>query len=97
MSKSILDVLIGVGMKSSLPKLVRAGPPEVLPVLLDGRVIGSLASGVVPKVVSYLRRLKVSATSLVCLVRFSSCVPHFHFSVFPKNNIVMHFADSWGP
>ncbi|GAV81142.1 RNA_pol_Rpb2_6 domain-containing protein/RNA_pol_Rpb2_7 domain-containing protein/RNA_pol_Rpb2_2 domain-containing protein/RNA_pol_Rpb2_1 domain-containing protein/RNA_pol_Rpb2_3 domain-containing protein/RNA_pol_Rpa2_4 domain-containing protein [Cephalotus follicularis] len=62
---SILDVLIGVGMTSSLPKLILAGPPVVLPVLLDGRVVGVIPTSEVEKVVAYLRRLKVSTASLI--------------------------------
>ncbi|XP_010520079.1 PREDICTED: DNA-directed RNA polymerase I subunit 2 [Tarenaya hassleriana] len=65
MRKSIVDVLVGVGMVSALPKLVRAGPPEVISVLLDGRIVGYLSSNLVPKVVSYLRRLKVAASSVI--------------------------------
>ncbi|XP_019055826.1 PREDICTED: DNA-directed RNA polymerase I subunit 2 [Nelumbo nucifera] len=60
---SILSVLIGVGMMPSLPKLVRAGPPEVLSVLLDGRVVGSISSTEVENAVAHLRRLKLSACS----------------------------------
>lgn len=52
-------------MTPSLPKLVQAGPPEVLSVLIDGRVVGSLPSSMVEKVVGHLRRLKVSANSMV--------------------------------
>ncbi|KAI3444963.1 hypothetical protein Pfo_001628 [Paulownia fortunei] len=63
--KSILKVLVSIGMTPSLPKLVQAGPPEVLPVLLDGRVVGSIASDITEKAVSHLRRLKVSATSAI--------------------------------
>ncbi|KAG8391300.1 hypothetical protein BUALT_Bualt01G0173600 [Buddleja alternifolia] len=63
--KSILKVLVGIGMTPSLPKLVQAGPPEVLPVLLDGRVVGSIPSNIVEKAVSHLRRLKVSAISAI--------------------------------
>ncbi|KAL2514232.1 nuclear RNA polymerase A2 [Forsythia ovata] len=62
---SILSVLVGMGMTPSLPKLVQAGPPEVLSVLLDGRVVGSIPSGIVGKAVSHLRRLKVAATSVI--------------------------------
>lgn len=62
---SILDVLVGVGMTTSWPKVDHAGPPRSLPVLLDGRVIGSLSSGEADKVVAHLRRLKVSAASVV--------------------------------
>ncbi|KAI3416630.1 uncharacterized protein J3R85_015253 [Psidium guajava] len=60
---SILNVLIKVGMTPSLPKIFQAGPPEVLSVLLDGRVVGSIPSAEVEKAVSYLRRLKLSTTS----------------------------------
>ncbi|KAL0397530.1 UNVERIFIED_CONTAM: DNA-directed RNA polymerase I subunit [Sesamum calycinum] len=60
--KSILKVLVSIGMTPSLPKLVQAGPPEVLPVLLDGRVVGSIASDIIEKAVCHLRRLKVAAT-----------------------------------
>lgn len=63
--KSVLKVLVSIGMTPSSPKLVQAGPPEVLPVLLDGRVVGSIASDIIEKAVSHLRRLKVSATSAV--------------------------------
>lgn len=63
--KSVVDVLVGVGMVSSLPKLVRAAPPKVIHVLLDGQVVGTLSSSLVTKVVSYLRRLKVEAPSVV--------------------------------
>lgn len=62
---SILRVLVGVGMTPSQPKLVHAGPPEVLFVLLDGRVVGSLPSSNVEKVVAHLRRLKVAATEAI--------------------------------
>ncbi|EPS62433.1 hypothetical protein M569_12357, partial [Genlisea aurea] len=61
--KSVLEVLVSSGMEPSEPKTVLAGPPEYLSVLLDGRVVGSIASGLVEKCVSYLRRLKVSAIS----------------------------------
>lgn len=63
--KSVVEVLTGAGMVSSLPKLVRAGPPKVIHVLLDGQVVGTLSSNLVTKVVSYLRRLKVEAPSVV--------------------------------
>ncbi|XP_065876124.1 DNA-directed RNA polymerase I subunit 2 isoform X2 [Euphorbia lathyris] len=63
--KAILNVLTGLGMISSLPKLVHAGPPQFLSVLLDGRLVGSLLSSEVEKVVAHLRRLKISAASVV--------------------------------
>ncbi|VVA93013.1 unnamed protein product [Arabis nemorensis] len=63
--KSVVDVLVGAGMVSSLPKLVRAGPPKVIHVLLDGQVVGSLSSDLVTKVVAYLRRLKVESPSVI--------------------------------
>ncbi|KAG5539242.1 hypothetical protein RHGRI_019713 [Rhododendron griersonianum] len=63
MRMSVLSVLVGVGMTPSLPKLMQAGPPEVLSVVLDGRVVGSIPSDIADKAVSHLRRLKLSATS----------------------------------
>ncbi|KAI3986275.1 hypothetical protein MKX01_028556, partial [Papaver californicum] len=51
--KSVVSVLTGIGMIPSLPKLVRAGPPEVVFVLLDGCV----------KAVAHIRRLKLSPYS----------------------------------
>lgn len=65
MRMSIYLVLIGLGMVPALPKLVQAGPPEVLSVLLDGRVVGSIPTNIVEKAVTHLRRLKLSATSEV--------------------------------
>ncbi|KAI3844252.1 hypothetical protein MKX03_032323, partial [Papaver bracteatum] len=61
--KSIMNVLTGIGMIPSLPKLVRAGPPEVVFVLLDGCVIGSMSSNIVEKAVTHIRRLKLSPYS----------------------------------
>lgn len=63
--KSVLKVLVSIGMTPSLPKLLLAGPPEVLPVLLDGRVVGSITSEIIEKAVCHLRRFKVSAASVV--------------------------------
>ncbi|KAL6327625.1 hypothetical protein AAG906_022046 [Vitis piasezkii] len=62
---SILSVLIGIGMTPALPKLVQAGPPEVLSVILDGRVVGSIPSSEVETAVNHLRRLKVSVISVI--------------------------------
>lgn len=72
---SILSVLIGVGVVPSLPKLVKAGPPAVLSVLLDGRVVGAIPSSEVEKAVAHLRRLKVLASSVVCLniCQYANC------------------------
>lgn len=63
MRMSILSILVGVGMAPSLPKLVQAGPPEVLSVLLDGCVVGFIPSDIVEKAVNHLRRLKLSETA----------------------------------
>lgn len=63
--KSILKVLVSIGMTPALPKLLLAGPPEVLSVLLDGRIVGSIAFDIIEKAVRHLRRLKVSATSVI--------------------------------
>ncbi|CAL1402187.1 unnamed protein product [Linum trigynum] len=63
--KSILGVLSGLGMAPSFPRLAASGPPQALSVLLDGRVVGSIRSSEVEKVVSKLRRLKVSAASMI--------------------------------
>ncbi|VVA32071.1 PREDICTED: DNA-directed RNA polymerase [Prunus dulcis] len=63
--ESILTVLSELQMISSVPKLVQAGPPANLSVLLDGCVVGSISSKVVEKVVAQLRRLKVSASSVI--------------------------------
>lgn len=83
MRKLIVDILVGMGMTPSLPKLDHAGLPEALFVLLDGRIIGSLMSTQIEKVVSHIRRLKVSAISVVglifLLVTFSCfCFPFYH-------------------
>ncbi|KAH9615819.1 hypothetical protein KSS87_022967 [Heliosperma pusillum] len=59
----IINTLFKLGMKSSLPKLVQGGPPEVLSVLLDGRVIGAIAASLVEKAVTHLRKLKLSEGS----------------------------------
>lgn len=56
-------------MMPSLPKLVLAGPPEVLTVFLDGCIVGSIASSQVEKVVAHLRRLKVSSPAVVCFFK----------------------------
>ncbi|KAH9621352.1 hypothetical protein KSS87_023266 [Heliosperma pusillum] len=60
MRLAIINTLFKLGMKSSLPKLVQGGPPEVLSVLLDGRVIGAIAASLVEKAVAHLRKLKLS-------------------------------------
>ncbi|CAL9777459.1 unnamed protein product [Musa acuminata subsp. burmannicoides] len=57
---SILSVLVGIGMTPLLPKLERAGPPEVLHVLLDGCVVGSISSVKIEEAVAHIRRLKLS-------------------------------------
>ena len=62
-------------MNPSLPKLVLAGPPEVLNVILDGCIIGTILSGQVEKVVDYLRRLKVSSTAVVLLFHLPCFFP----------------------
>lgn len=67
---SILSVLVGMGMTPSLPKLLQAGPPEVLSVLLDGRIVGYIPSDIVGNAVSHLRRLKVAATSVAFFCPF---------------------------
>lgn len=72
---SILSVLIEVGMTPSLPRLVHTGPPAALSVILDGRVVGSISSNQVEKVVAHLRRLKVSAASVVCFFPFIFLIP----------------------
>ncbi|KAF7836196.1 DNA-directed RNA polymerase I subunit 2 [Senna tora] len=62
---SVLKILVEVGMMPSLPKLVRAGPPVVLTVFIDGCIVGSVPSGQVEKVVAHLRRLKVSSAAVI--------------------------------
>uniref|UniRef100_A0A1D1YVP6 DNA-directed RNA polymerase subunit beta n=1 Tax=Anthurium amnicola TaxID=1678845 RepID=A0A1D1YVP6_9ARAE len=62
---SITKALIGVGMAPSSPKLERAGPPEVLFVLLDGCIIGSIVSSKIEKAITYIRLLKLSALSAI--------------------------------
>ncbi|KAI3709939.1 hypothetical protein L2E82_39709 [Cichorium intybus] len=64
-NKSILSVLVGAGMTPAIPKLVKAGPPEVLHVLLEGRVVGSIPTDRVEKAVNHLRKLKLSTTSAI--------------------------------
>ncbi|KAK6804123.1 hypothetical protein RDI58_001907 [Solanum bulbocastanum] len=65
MRMSILNVLIAIGMTPSSPKLVQAGPPELLSVLLDGRIAGYIPSDLIEKAVTHLRRLKLSSTSSI--------------------------------
>ena len=65
-----MSVLIAVGMIPSLPKLVQMGPPDVLNVILDGRIVGYISSGEVEKVVAHLRQLKVSSPHVVCIFPF---------------------------
>ncbi|KAJ0932347.1 putative DNA-directed RNA polymerase [Helianthus annuus] len=65
LQKSILSVLVAAGMTPSIPKLVKAGPPEVLHVLLDGRVIGTIPTDRIEKTVNHLRSLKLSAASMI--------------------------------
>ncbi|KAL9662188.1 hypothetical protein QQ045_027020 [Rhodiola kirilowii] len=57
---TFISVLVGYGMIPSLPMLVRAGPPEVLSVHLDGCIVGSIAAALVEKAVANLRSIKVA-------------------------------------
>lgn len=75
MRLSILRILVGIGMTPSLPRLVQAAPPEVLSVLLDGRIVGSIPANIVEKAITHLRRLKLSATSAVCFLQISLSEP----------------------
>ncbi|KAG9150705.1 hypothetical protein Leryth_008151 [Lithospermum erythrorhizon] len=61
--RSILSILVGAGMTPSLPRHLHGGPPEVLSVLLDGCVVGSIPSAWVEKAIFHLRKLKLSAKS----------------------------------
>ncbi|KAL8145296.1 DNA-directed RNA polymerase I subunit 2 [Apium graveolens] len=65
MRKSILTILVGVGMIPSWPRLVKSALPEVFSVLLDGCVVGTISSNIVEKAVTHLRRLKLSANSMI--------------------------------
>ncbi|XP_042451459.1 DNA-directed RNA polymerase I subunit 2-like isoform X1 [Zingiber officinale] len=60
---SILSVLVAIGMTPLLPKLESAGPPEILHVLLDGCVVGSIASLQIEEAVAHIRSLKLSSLS----------------------------------
>ncbi|KAL5982954.1 DNA-directed RNA polymerase I subunit RPA2 [Asimina triloba] len=62
---SILNILVGIGMTTSVPKLERVGPPDVLYVLLDGCVVGSIASGLIENAVAHIRRLKLNPSSRI--------------------------------
>ncbi|XP_020237492.1 DNA-directed RNA polymerase I subunit 2 [Cajanus cajan] len=62
---SILNILLEVGMTPSLPKIFLPGPPEALVVLLDGCVVGCIASSEVEKVVAHIRQLKVSSAAVI--------------------------------
>ncbi|KAG4943859.1 hypothetical protein JHK85_048505 [Glycine max] len=54
-----------VGMTPSLPKIFLPGPPEALTVLLDGCVVGCIASSEAEKVVAHIRELKVSSAAVI--------------------------------
>lgn len=62
----ILSTLVEMGMAPLLPKIERAGPPEIFNVLLDGCIVGIIASNVVDKTVANLRQMKIH--SAVCCV-----------------------------
>lgn len=85
-------------MTPSLPRLAQAGPPEVLSVLLDGRVVGTIPFDLVEKAVAHLRRLKLSAVSAVCyqsicFVIFSPM--YYPFSPFIYLNMRIRFQLIW--
>jgi len=69
-------------MTPSLPMTFLPGPPEALTVLLDGCVVGCIASSEVEKVVAHIRQLKVSSASVV---RFWSKV----LASFPKYYLLL--------
>lgn len=85
--RSIQNVLIRLGMSPLLPKLEHAGPPEVLQVLLDGRVLGSIACNEVEKAVAHIRRLKLSATSMVWLLYLL----HIHYFCLLSDSLQFYF------
>ncbi|XP_058097743.1 DNA-directed RNA polymerase I subunit 2 isoform X2 [Magnolia sinica] len=59
----ILNALVGMGMTPLVPKLEEAAPPDVLYVLLDGCVIGSIISSLVENAIAHFRRLKINPSS----------------------------------
>lgn len=72
-------------MTPAIPKLVKAGPPEILHVLLDGRVVGAIPTDIVEKAVNHLRKLKLLAASAVCIFSLSIILSFtFFFYQFKK-------------
>lgn len=99
---SISSVLTSIGMTPSLPRLAQAGPPELLSVLLDGRVVGTMPFDLVEKAVAHLRRLKLSAVSAVCYQSLqSTCFVIFSPMYYPfspiiyLNNLYIRFRLIW--
>lgn len=77
--RDIRSFLIGAGMMSLQPMLVKLGPPKFLLVLIDGHVVGSIASSLVENVVDNLRKLKVSANTMVCCYYILFTFPLYGF------------------
>lgn len=50
------QVLTGLGMVPSAPALVPPGPPAHLTVMLDGKVVGSIAAALAPSMVARCAR-----------------------------------------
>lgn len=57
--KAVTKILVNLGLVPVNPKLSNMAPPKYLTVMLDGCVIGHVATGTIPTVVDHLRRLKV--------------------------------------
>lgn len=70
------------------------GPPDVLNVILDGRIVGYISSSEVEKVVAHLRRLKVSSSHVVCSCPFFFfCTSPFLFAQFYGFNVMFQVPD----
>ena len=63
----ICAVLAGAGMIPSAPALALPSPPQHIPVMLDGAVVGSVRAEAAPQLVLAVRRFKVRVFRAVLL------------------------------
>ena len=57
---AVLQVLGELGMSPAAPSLVMPAPPDYLPVMLDGRVVGAMPAGLATAAVARLRAIKAA-------------------------------------